>query len=161
MNETINFILKNFSITHISSCFKNHFEAMRLFNNLFNKIKVGDFVKEIRLITQRDVDKFSHISGDHNPIHKQDFSDKTDTPPIVHGAFLNAIVSGIIGSKLPGFGTLVLSQEFSFPQKCLIDEEIQILVEILEARKIIKVRYEVTQNNQAVFKGTANLLMTK
>lgn len=131
---------------------------MKLFNFLCQssrKLKVGDFIKEKRIITQSEVDKFSDLCGDHNPIHK--ISDNNQ--PIIHGAFLNSIISGVIGTKFPGPGTIVLSQEFNFPKKCYPNEEFEILIEVLEARKIMKIQYDITQNNQSVFKGTANLLI--
>lgn len=121
-----------------------------------NEIKPGDFIRETRLIRQEDVDKFADICGDHNPIHTTE-----SQQPIVHGALLNSLVSGIIGMKFPGPGTIVLSQQFSFPNKCIPNETIEIFVELLEARKIMKVRYEITQNKDVVFQGTANLLKSK
>lgn len=139
---------------------------MRIFNRLLQSLKsshlkVGDFIKETRIITQKDVDTFSDVSGDHNPIHKKEFCDEMKTRPIVHGALLNGIVSGIIGTKFPGPGTLVLTQEFTFPKKCYPDEEIEVVIELLEARKIMKVRYEITQSDQLVFEGIASLLKTQ
>lgn len=125
-------------------------------SKIFSEIKPGDSIKVTRLIAQNDVDHFSEVSGDHNPIHK------TGSPqPIVHGAFLNSIVSGIIGTQFPGPGTMVLSQQFTFPNKCYPDEPIDIVIELLEARKIMKVRYEITQSDNVVFHGTANLLKSK
>lgn len=121
--------------------------------------KVGDSVKEIRIITQKDLDNFSEVSGDHNPIHKK-FADNTATP-IVHGAFLNSIVSAVIGNKMPGHGTIVISQTFAFPSKCYIDVPIEISVELQEIRKILKVKYECRQNDKIVFEGDAKLMMVE
>lgn len=112
-------------------------------------------VKETRIVTQADVDRFADVSGDHNPIHKA-------THPIehrcVHGALLNALVSGIIGTRMPGPGCIVLSQQFAFPAKCVVDKEIELLVQLIESRKILKVAYSVTQCDKVVFEGTAKLI---
>ena len=40
-----------------------------------------------KVINQADVDAFSTLTGDHNPIHSS-----TSTRPRVHGAFLNGLV---------------------------------------------------------------------
>lgn len=120
--------------------------------------KAGDFIKETRIITQKDVDNFSDLTGDHNPIHKKS---KTNQRPLVHGAFLNSIVAGLIGSKLPGAGTIVLSQNFSFPSKCFTDHPIEVFIELLDVRKIIKVKYECVQGDDVVFQGEAKLMVTK
>lgn len=129
---------------------------MKLLQFLRSSYKVGDSVKITRIITQKDLNNFSSLTNDHNPIHKENHQ-----KPLVHGAFLNAIVAGIIGSKLPGDGSVVVSQSFSFPNKCYVGEPIDVNVELIELRKIIKVKYECTQNNQAVMSGEARLVMNK
>lgn len=117
--------------------------------------KVGDCVKETRIITETDLDRFSDLSGDHNPIHKRSLE---NVNPIVHGAFLNSIVAALIGNQLPGPGTIVISQTFSFPSKCFTDIPIEIKVELQEVRKIMKVKYECRQKNEVVFEGEAKLM---
>ena len=119
--------------------------------------KAGDSLKLTRIITQQDLDKFSDLTGDHNPIHKKSENQKS----LVHGAFLNSIVAGVIGTKLPGPGTIVVSQSFTFPSKCFVDDPIDIIVELLDVRKIIKVKYECSQSERIVFEGEAKLVMNK
>lgn len=77
---------------------------------------------------------------------------------MVHGAFLNGIVAGLIGTRLPGPGTIVLSQNFSFPSKCSTDEPIEITIELTDVRKIIKIIYECRQSDNVVFQGDAKLM---
>lgn len=113
---------------------------------------------EKRIITQQEVDDFAKLTGDTNIIHS------TDCPSdvrCVHGAFLNAIVAGIIGTKMPGPGSIVVNQEFSFPRKCVCNEEILISVRLLENRHIKKISYECLQNGAPVFIGTANIIVKK
>lgn len=111
---------------------------------------------EKRIITQQEVDQFAKLTGDTNFIHS------TECPPdlrCVHGAFLNAMVAGIIGTKMPGPGSIVVQQEFSFPQKCVCNEDIIITVRLLENRHIKKIAYECRQNGRPVFIGTANIVV--
>lgn len=117
---------------------------------------VPNSVRETRIITQNDVDRFAEVSGDHNPIHKA--SHRPIEQRCVHGALLNALVSGIIGTKMPGPGCMVLSQQFSFPAKCVVDKEIELLVKLIENRKIMKVSYSIVQCDNVVFEGTAKLI---
>lgn len=141
----------------------NHFDflsKMRIFAKLLQlsrspTLKVGDFVKETRILTQQDLDEFSNLSGDHNPIHKGSLSSGKS---LVHGAFLNSILSGMIGTKLPGPGTIVISQTFKFPSKCYINLPIEFSVELLEVRKVIRVKYESSQDGIIVFQGEAKLI---
>ncbi|CRK97784.1 CLUMA_CG011163, isoform A [Clunio marinus] len=129
---------------------------MRIHQSLRQQIllKVGDFVKETKIVSQKDLDKFAAITGDFNPIHNSDKS-------IVHGAFLNGLTAGIIGTKLPGPGTILLSQNLKFPSKCYVNDPIEITVELMEVRKIIKAKYKCEQNGIVVFLGEANLIMDK
>lgn len=117
--------------------------------------KVGDFVKKNRIVSQSDLDKFSQLTCDHNPIHQQNSESR------VHGAFLNSLVAGIIGTNFPGPGTLVVSQRFSFPTKCYIDQNIEIYIELVEMRKIMSIKYNCKQNEQFVFEGDAKLVTQK
>lgn len=111
-----------------------------------------------RTITQDEVDQFTQITGDTNPIHSRDFpADKR----CVHGAFLNGIVAGIIGTQLPGPGSTLLHQEFGCPQKCVCDEEITITVQQLDDRHVKRLTYEVKQLEQVVFTGTARIIVRK
>jgi acyl dehydratase len=120
--------------------------------------KAGDFIKVNKTISTQDLDLFSNITGDHNPIHKVSSSNQV---PLVHGAFLNSIVAGIIGTKLPGPNTIVISQNFSFPSKCFADEPIEVHVELVDVRKIIKAAYKCTQSGRVVFEGEAKLMINK
>lgn len=111
-----------------------------------------------RTITQDEVDQFTRITGDTNPIHSRDHpADKR----CVHGAFLNGIVAGIIGTQLPGPGSILLHQEFGCPQKCVCDEEITITVQQLDDRHVKRLTYEVKQFERAVFTGTAKIIVRK
>lgn len=101
------------------------------------------------------MDAFAQLTNDHNPIHK---STDANATPFVHGAFINSLVSGVIGTYVPGPGTVVVSQSFSFPHKCVVDKEIEINVEVVERRKIMKVVYECKQEGTVVFEGTARLV---
>lgn len=117
--------------------------------------KAGDFVEVIKIFTHKDLDSFSKITEDFNPIHS---SSETRTP-IINGALLNGVVAGIIGTTIPGPGTLVISQTLNFPNKCFLNEKIKFRVELLEVRKIVKIKYQCTQNEVIVFHGEAKLLM--
>jgi acyl dehydratase len=129
----------------------------RLLHSIRKSFKAGDIVKETRVVTQKDLDSFSNLSGDHNPIHKASSSDQ----PLVHGAFLNSFISGIIGTKLPGPGTILIAQNFTFPSKCFTETPIEITVELLDERKIMRVRYECEQSGNIVMQGEAKITMSK
>lgn len=135
---------------------KSLLNVQNVLKTLMCGVKETPRVVEKRIITQDEVDAFAKLTGDTNYIHS------TECPPekrCVHGAFLNAIVAGIIGTKLPGPGTIVVHQDFVFPQKCVCDEEITITVKLLENRHIKKVGYECRQKGLPVYTGTAKIIV--
>lgn len=127
-------------------------------------LKAGDRVSEIRCVSQDDVDNFSKLTGDHNPVHKMQ-TEMLSSPAIVHGALLNGLVSGVIGTKLPGPGTMVVSQTLQFPNPCYAGEQVTLTVEISSVRRIITCRFECTVNRQkkvtVVLHGEAKLIPMK
>ncbi|KAL3282007.1 hypothetical protein HHI36_005210 [Cryptolaemus montrouzieri] len=121
--------------------------------------KVGDKISRTRRITSKDIEEFSRFSGDNNSIHSISGSNTA----IVHGAFLNALVSGVIGTDIPGHGTLVLKQTLNFPNKCFCDDIVTTTVEILQYRKIIEVGFKCVVENEdkIVLYGNAKLMVNK
>lgn len=81
-------------------------------------IHVGDQITVKRKITVNDVKSFTELTNDTNPIHQDPVNG------IVHGAFLNGLVSGVIGTKLPGSGTIVVEQHLKFPKPCYVNNEV-------------------------------------
>nr|XP_029707581.1 uncharacterized protein LOC109418323 [Aedes albopictus] len=106
-----------------------------------------------RVFRREDLQKFAEFTGDSNPIHRW------DDQCFVNGALLNATTAGIIGSNFPGY--VVTSQEFRFPNRCRVDEEVQFEVKVEGLRKIVNVSYECRQGEQTVFEGTAKLFAVK
>lgn len=110
-------------------------------------------------IMKEDLEKFAALSGDTNIIHSSTLQEKA----IVHGAYLNALVSGVIGTKLPGHGSIVVEQTLNFPNKCYVGETVDINVKLVSNRKILIVDYNcvVKENNKRVLTGSAKLVRFK
>jgi len=126
------------------------------FNRLITSFTRGSKISECRTVTISDVENFSNLTGDFNPVH---FGDKA----IVHGVLLNGFISAILGTKLPGPGYVVCEQTMTFPNPCYIGDQIEIKVEVTEARKIVVCHYEciVDSREKVVHKGTAKLVQLR
>ena len=63
-----------------------------------------------------DVEAFARLSGDDNPIHLDDVAARAAgfDGPIVHGALVLGLVSRLLGTRVPGPGTIYLGQEVRF-----------------------------------------------
>jgi 3-hydroxybutyryl-CoA dehydratase len=125
------------------------------------KIKVGANAKIIKKFTQAEVDYFSAITMDTNRIHfDAAFASQTIfKKPIVQGPLVVSLFGGILGSTLPGDGTIYLTQESNFKAPVFIDENITVHLEIIDIRldkNIIKLRtYVEKENGQIAVDGFA------
>lgn len=112
---------------------------------------VGDRVVVSKLINKVDIDSFARLTGDINPIHLGD-------RPVVHGVYLAGLVSGVIGTKLPGDGTVLVSKSLRFPNACYAGDKVEIEVEIQNIRKLIKCRFCCSVGDKVVMEGTADVI---
>lgn len=86
-----------------------------------------------RVLQQADFCRFAAISGDDNPIHVDPaFSARTRFGrTVAHGMFLYGVVSGVLGTRLPGPGTVHVEQELIFPNPTFAGE-ITVRVQVIQ-----------------------------
>jgi acyl dehydratase len=99
-------------------------------------VQVGQVASVKRTFTQSDFDRFAVLSGDDNPIHVDaEFSARSKFGrTVAHGMFLYSVVCSVLGSQLPGPGTLQLEQELMFPSATPAEEEVEIRIEVTEVQ---------------------------
>ena len=97
-----------------------------------NLLRVGQVESIRRTFSQSDFDRFASLSGDDNPIHiDPEFSARTKFGrTVAHGMLLYSIVCGLLGTELPGPGTMQIEQELMFPTATPTGEEVEIRVEV-------------------------------
>ena len=78
--------------------------------------KVGQTARRSREISQRDIERFTEISGDRNPLHyDQDVAAATRFGGIVvQGGITSAILNAVVAEDLPGPGTVFLHVDWKF-----------------------------------------------
>ena len=83
--------------------------------------------------TQDEVNAFAELTGDNNPIHwDASYAEKTPfKKPIMHGFLSGSIFSKIIGTKLPGNGTIYVKQTMEFMRPMFVDVEYEAEVSVL------------------------------
>ncbi|MBC7133264.1 MAG: bifunctional enoyl-CoA hydratase/phosphate acetyltransferase [Roseovarius sp.] len=99
---------------------------MRFENRPLSDIRVGDSASLSRLVTLDDLYVFATTSGNYNPMHlTQEDADHDGRPDAVApGMFVAALVSAVIGMKLPGPGTLYRSQVVNFHERAHAGDEL-------------------------------------
>jgi acyl dehydratase len=80
------------------------------------KPEIGQIAEVTRTISDEVIRSFAEISGDHNPLHlDDDYAAGTSFGRrIAHGMLGASLISSVIANKLPGEGTVYLSQSLKF-----------------------------------------------
>jgi len=132
-------------------------------NRTFDEIVVGESASLSRTMSQRDIDLFAVISGDVNPAHMDPAYAATDMfhRVIAHGMLGAGLISSVLGTRLPGPGTIYLAQDLRFLQPVSIGDTITATLTVTEkhAEKgdlVLDCRC-VNQTGQLVISGTARV----
>ena len=126
------------------------------------KIKIGDKVELLRVFSEKDVEIFSQLSGDVNPVHlDESYAQHTIFKSrIVHGAFASSIFSTIFANTLPGPGCIYLKSENKFLKPIYLDTPVLFTVDVvdilLEKRRVI-FKTEAISNSIECIVGSAEL----
>jgi 3-hydroxybutyryl-CoA dehydratase len=115
------------------------------------ELRVGDRAEFSKTISETDVYLYAGVTGDLNPAHiNEEYAKKTFFKTrIVHGMLLAGLISGVLGNKLPGPGTVYIRQELNFLAPVRMGDTITASVEILEIMAEAKrIRAKTTCVNQ-------------
>lgn len=82
----------------------------------FEELSVGMTAEYSKTVTEADIVLFAGISGDTNPVHlDEEFAASTMFGGrIAHGMLSAAFVSAALGTRLPGPGSIYVSQTLAF-----------------------------------------------
>ncbi len=99
-----------------------------------DRMKVGDAAELSKTVSETDVYLFAGISGDFNPAHlDQAYAEKTFFKGrIAHGMLSAGFISALLGTRLPGPGTIYLRQELNFLAPVRMGDTITARVEVAE-----------------------------
>lgn len=130
-------------------------------NRTFAEIAVGESAFLSRTVTQRDIDLFAVVSGDVNPAHMDPAYAATDIfhKVVAHGMLGASLISTVLGTLLPGPGTIYLGQDLKFRRPVGIGDSVTATLTVSEkhAEKgdvTLDCRC-VNQSGDVVIEGTA------
>jgi 3-hydroxybutyryl-CoA dehydratase len=130
-------------------------------------IQVGDTAQIVRRVDHGDVASFVDAVGDYNPVHAdREYAATTMfKEPIAPGIWTAGLISGVIGTRLPGPGAIYLAQELKFLKPVLFGDVITARVEVVEVlREGNRVRLKTVCSNQRgeeVLTGEALVMPSK
>ncbi len=130
-------------------------------------IKIGDSASITKTFSDADVRKFAEISGDKNPIHLDEaYAEKTQFKRrLVHGMLVTGLISAVLGTELPGKGSIYLSQSLKFCAPVFIGDTITATVTVIKVREDKPIITLETlcknQDERVAIEGEAVLLVTE
>lgn len=106
-------------------------------NRTHDEIQPGDSASITRLVSRDDIELFAAVSGDVNPAHLDATFAATGFfgQIVAHGMWTGALVSAVIGTRLPGPGTIYLDQELKFLKPVVPGDVVTATVEVAEKRE--------------------------
>ena len=122
---------------------------------------VGERASRTRLVTARDIELFTELTGDRNPLHyDQEAAAATRFGEIiVQGGVTSGLLNAVVAQDLPGPGSVFLHVDWKFTAPVSPGDEITAEVEALEVRDdkpITRLRTTVSkQDGTVVLDGTA------
>ncbi len=129
-----------------------------------DSFRIGDAASITRTFNTKDVELFSKVSGDYNPVHlDKDYAKTTIFKRrVVHGALINAMFSSLLGTTLPGEGSIYCNQKTRFTKPVFIDDTITATVAIesidYEKKRIVLSTVAFNEREEVVLKGEAMVL---
>ncbi|MGL4947014.1 MAG: MaoC family dehydratase [Cetobacterium sp.] len=130
----------------------------------FSELKIGMTENISKTITETDIVLFAGITTDVNPAHlNEEYASKTIFKHrIAHGMLGAGLISAVLGTKLPGEGSIYLGQDLKFLAPVYAQDTITATVEIIELipekNRVILKTICTNQHNKEVIIGKATLM---
>jgi acyl dehydratase len=124
-------------------------------------LEVGQTATRTRRVTRRDIELFTEMTGDRNPLHyDEDLAAASRFGGlIVQGGVTTGLLNALVAEDLPGPGSVFLHVDWNFRAPVRPGDEITAQAEVLEVRvdkPIAELRTTITnQEGTTVLDGTA------
>src|SRR4051812_9506835 len=133
-------------------------------NKTFDEIEVGCSAELVRTFTQSDIELFANVSGDVNPAHlDQAYADSSMFHGIIaHGMLGGSLFSTVLGTMLPGPGTIYLGQDLRFRRPVKPGDTLTAKVVVREKddakKRIVLDCHSFNQDGKEVISGSAEVI---
>ncbi|HYD69347.1 bifunctional enoyl-CoA hydratase/phosphate acetyltransferase [Azospirillum sp.] len=132
-------------------------------NVTFDEIRIGQSASLSRRLTMHDIQLFAMVSGDINPAHLDtEYASSSRFHKVIgHGMWSGSLISAVLGTLLPGPGTIYLGQDLRFKRPVGLGDIITATVTAKEKRDKNVVVFEcvcVNQDGQPVVTGSAEVI---
>jgi acyl dehydratase len=124
-------------------------------------VEVGQKARRARRVTTRDIELFTELTGDRNPLHLDEEVARNTRwgRIIVQGGITSGLLNAVVAEDLPGPGSVFLHTDWSYRAPVYPGDELTAEVEVLEVREdkpIVRLRTTVLrQDGTVVLDGSA------
>ncbi len=128
---------------------------------VISEIEIGQKASITQEITEGNILIFAGATGDLNPVHiNEDFAEKTKFKTrIAHGMLSVSLIAAVLGRKLPGEGSVYVSQDVKFKAPVFIGDiitaEVKVIAKDIERNRITLNTTCMNQSGQIVIEGQA------
>ena len=119
------------------------------------QLQVGQRASRTRVVEARDIELFTALTGDRNPLHyDEDAANRSRFGGlIVQGGVTSGLLNAVVAEDLPGPGSVFLHVDWNFRAPVRPGDTITAEVEVLDAREdkpITKLRTTITNQDETV-----------
>lgn len=132
-------------------------------NRCYDELAIGESASLTRTLVQQDIELFALLSGDVNPAHL-DEAYARETPfhkVIAHGMWGGTLISTVLGTRLPGPGTIYVRQSLAFLRPVGLGDVLTVTVTVKDKLEKNRVILDCLCSNQAgkpVITGEAEVI---
>lgn len=132
-----------------------------------SEMQVGDSASFTKTVSEHDVYTYAGVSGDFNPAHVNEVEAQKGMfgKRIAHGMLSAGFISTVLGTQLPGPGTIYMGQELRFTKPVFFGDTITATVTVAELisekNRAILDTVCTNQNGEVVIKGKATVMPPK
>ncbi|MGD0103550.1 MAG: bifunctional enoyl-CoA hydratase/phosphate acetyltransferase [Rhodopila sp.] len=133
-------------------------------NRTFDELAIGDTAQIVRTVTLSDIELFANVSGDVNPAHlDRSYAEATIFHGVIaHGMLGGSLFSTVLGTILPGPGTIYLGQDLHFRRPVKPDDTLTARVVVREKHgekhRVVLDCLCTNQDGAEVISGTAEVI---
>ncbi|MGM0664216.1 MAG: MaoC family dehydratase [Thermodesulfobacteriota bacterium] len=127
----------------------------------YQELQIGDSASFSKTVSETDIYLFAGISGDFNPVHVNEaYAARTSFKTrIAHGPLILSLIAPVLGTRLPGLGTIALELSCRFRAPVHIGDTVTataVVHEKLEAKKWVRLALSwENQDGRLVAEGEA------
>lgn len=132
-----------------------------------SEMELGDSASFTKTVSEHDVYTYAGVSGDFNPAHVNEVEAQKGMfgKRIAHGMLSAGFISTVLGTQLPGPGTIYMGQELRFTKPVFFGDTITATVTVAELipekNRAILDTVCTNQNGEVVIKGKATVMPPK